>query len=149
MDKLTAGVLGVVQRGDAIVQTLFFIPKAAPVRDVCEFLHAVGRPVQQCRVHPDGVEVGFSLASAEQARVCNKATARSFTVGGRNLRPQVGVFGEYTLEELMAAPVKDIETFLAAHELGLKEYQDMLAYELAHKNRATLVKGLQALIGEA
>ena len=77
--------------------------------------------------------------------ILSKATARGFIVGGRVMRAE-RVSGEYTLEELMGRSVKEIESFLAEHEFGVQDYEDMLAYELAHKNRATVVKGLKALV---
>jgi hypothetical protein len=70
-------------------------------------------------------------------RILSKATTRGFIVGGRVMRA-VGVSKEYMLEELMGWSVKEIETFLTEHELGTQDYEDMLAYEQAHKNRATV-----------
>jgi hypothetical protein len=67
----------------------------------------------------------------------------------RGSAENIGVFGEYSLEELMGQSVDTISTFLAAHEdeLGLKDFQDMLEWEQIHRKRSTLIKGLKALIG--
>ena len=124
-----------------------FIPNTAYIPDVLGFLHDAGRSVQGLRRYGDGVDITFGVARNEEGRILSKATARGFIVGGRVMRPQAAdVIADYTLEELMGRSVKDIETFLGEHELGVEEYEDMLAYELAHKNRTTVVKGLKALV---
>jgi hypothetical protein len=63
----------------------------------------------------------------------------------------IGATGDYDLEELMSGSVKDIEAFIASREDELFEtdYRAMLEHEQAKKRpRASLVRGLKALIGE-
>jgi hypothetical protein len=129
-----------------------FVRSTAPLGDVLEFLASANRPIRKLTTYTDGWDIEIDVAPVEQSRILPKATARGLVVGGRqHAKPatSVGVFGEYDLEELMNGPVKQINAFLAAHEdeLGLKDYGDMLEFEQSHKNRATVVKGLQALIG--
>jgi hypothetical protein len=76
-------------------------------------------------------------------------------VGGRRIIPTpqrvIGAADDYGPEELMSGSVKDIEAFLASREDELcgADYRALLEYEQAKKRpRSTLVRGLQALIGE-
>jgi hypothetical protein len=132
-----------------------FVRSTTPLGDVLEFLASTNRPIRRLTTYTDGWDIELDIAPVEQARLLPKATAHGLVVGGRqHTKPvepveNVGVFGEYSLEELMGQPVKAIDTFLAAHEdeLGLKDYQDMLEWEQTHKKRSTVVKGLRVLTG--
>jgi hypothetical protein len=66
-------------------------------------------------------------------------------------KPQRVTIGDHDLEELMSGSVKDIKVFIASREGELFEtdYRAMLEHEEAKKRpRASLVRGLKALIGE-
>ncbi len=60
----------------------------------------------------------------------------------------VGIFEEFSLDELMSRSAKIISEFIVAHqdELGLNDYQAMLNRELAGKKRSSVVSALQALL---
>jgi hypothetical protein len=154
MEYFTAGLLGVAKETTSTMIKLF-VRSTTPLGDVLEFLASTNRPIRRLTPYTDGWDIEIDVAPVEQSRILPKATARGLVVGGRQYaKPavpveNVGVFGEYSLEELMGQSVKVIDTFLAAHEdeLGIKDYQDMLEWEQTHKKRATVVKGLQALIG--
>jgi hypothetical protein len=131
-----------------------FVPKDAYLGDVLEFLAAANTPIRGVTTYTDGWDINVQVAPVEQGRILSKATSRNLVVGGRQHKPvpaeNVGVFGEYDLESLMKENVDTILVFVAAHqdELGIKDFQDMLVWEEAHKKRSTIIRGLQALIGE-
>lgn len=151
MEYFTAGLLGVEKETNSTMIKLF-VRSMTPLGDALEFLTSTNRPIRRLTTYTDGWDIELDIAPVEQSRILPKATAHGLVIGGRQYyKPaeNVGVFSEYSLEELMGQSVKAIDTFLAAHEdePGLKDYQDMLEWEQTHKKRATVVKGLQALIG--
>jgi len=150
-DMLVAGVLGKPQ--EEVVQTKLFIPKNVATRDVLDFVVVMGRPIQQVLAYPDGFEITFNLAPTQQGRVLTKATMYGMVIGGRQhyaAQDTVGITEPVTIDELLNLPVAEISAWLADHEeeLGIKDYEVILAKEVAGKKRSTVVKGLKALIGE-
>ena len=55
-----------------------------------------------------------------------------------------------TVDDLLKLQVAEISAWLSDHEeeLGIRDYEAILAREVAGKKRSTVVKGLKTLIGE-
>ena len=146
---LVAGVLGKSQM-EELVQTKIFIPKNVATRDVLDFVVAMGRPIQRVLAYPDGFEIMFNLAPTQQGRVLSKATMYGMVIGGRQHYAAIGVTEPVTVDELLKLPVAEISAWLADNEeeLGTRDYEAILAKEVAGKKRSTVVKGLKALVGD-
>jgi len=149
-DMLVAGIL--YTRED-LVRHKFFVPKSVSTFDTLEFLVAAGRPLLSVQRYPDGLEIELNLGSADQNRTLNKASMYGLVIGGRqhhSAKDTIGVTEPVTVDDLLKLPVAEISAWLSDHEeeLGIKDYEAILAKEVAGKKRSTVVKGLKALIGQ-
>ena len=145
MDKLAAGMIGISQ--EELVLTKLFIPNSVPTRDVLDFIVATGRPVQGVLAFEDGFEISVPISANQQGRVLPKATRYGLVIGGRQ-HYSLGATTDVVPEELVKLSVNDLSAWLADHEeeLGIKDYEAILAAEEAGKKRSSVVKGLKALI---
>jgi hypothetical protein len=105
----------------------FFASTKITAPEVIEFLYDIGATPQTFKGYPDGCEFEIAIAPVYVPLAMRKATALGLVVGGRpavTLPVAVGVFSEYSLEELMSANTQTLSTFLAAHEdeLGTNHY---------------------------
>ena len=147
---LAAGVFK--SQMEELVQTKLFIPLSVATNDVLEFIVATGRPVQQVLAYEDGFEITIPVALTQQGRVLSKATRYGMVIGGRAHYSapvdELGATMEVSPQEVCSWSVAEINRWLADHEeeLGIVDYEAILAAEEAGKNRASVVKGLKALI---
>jgi hypothetical protein len=106
-------------------------------------------PVLSLAKLTESSEIVFNLAPTQQGRVLTKATLYGMVIGGRqHYAATVGITEPVTVDDLLKLPVAEISAWLADHELGIKDYEAILAKEVAGKKRSTVVNGLKALIGE-
>jgi len=143
MDKLAAGMIGISQ--EELVLTKLFIPNSVPTRDVLDFIVATGRPVQGVLAFEDGFEISVPISANQQGRVLPKATRYGLVIGGRQ-HYSLGATTDVIPEELVKLSVNDLSAWLADHELAIKDYEAILAAEMAGKKRSSVVKELKALM---
>ena len=97
-------------------------------------------PVLSLAKLTESIEIMFNLAPTQQGRVLTKATLYGMVIGGRqHYAATVGITEPVTVDDLLKLPVAEISAWLSNHEeeLGINDYEAILAKEVAGKKRST------------